>query len=99
MENAQIDWQEVKLLYPIGRQIVCTVEQHMRFGVFVDIGHSVIKGLIEIIEFVDDGIMDYKQYPEIGAKIRAVILDYTPHNNQIRLSTKPSLLKTSVSPI
>ena len=88
---------ELKLLYPINTRVKCVVEHHATFGVFVDIKHPIVKGLIQITDFLDEGLMNVEKYPPTGATIEAVVLGYTQDDrNQIWLSVKPSLLNSSL---
>jgi len=92
-EDRKLDWKEIKTLYPVGSKITGKVEHHAPFGIFLDIGHPVVKGLIQITDFLDEGVMSPRMYPPIGHVIKAVVLAYTPdQRNQIWLSVKPSVL-------
>ena len=85
---------EIKLRYKIGSVVAGIVKHHAPFGVFIDLGHSEFIGIIEIINFSDDGIADVKDYPPIGSKVKTVVLGYHfDDSKQIGLSLKPSLIK------
>ena len=85
---------ELKAKYPIGNIVVGKVIHHMPFGIFLDIKHPLAKGLIQITDFLDEGVMSQDQYPAIGEMVEAVVLEYVDNdNNQIWLSMKPSVLE------
>jgi len=90
-------WNEIMTDYPIGSVIKGKIEYHAPFGVFVDVGHPILKGLIQIIDFLDEGRMTPDQYPALGTEISAVVLGYTADkSNQIWLSVKPSIMKKAI---
>ena len=91
-------WKIIKEEYKIGKIIVGNVVHLAPFGVFVDIGHhDKVMGLIQITEFLDDGIMTEKMYPAIGSKIKAVIIAFTEDDRkQIWLSVKPSTFNEAI---
>ena len=89
-----IDWEKIKGQYPIGTLIQGTVEHHASFGIFLTLDHPTVKGLVEIVEFLDEGIMSANNYPAIGEEVTGIVLDYTEGNHQIRLSLKPSKLRS-----
>ena len=92
-----IDWELVKQKYSKGSLVEGVVEHHAPFGIFVDIKHQNLKGIVQITDFLDDGIMTEKKYPKIGEKISAVVIGYTEDiRNQIWLSMKPSILKKAL---
>jgi ribosomal protein S1 len=87
-------WEEAKLRFPTGRLVIGTVSQHHPFGIFVDLGDPVAKGLVQITDFVDEGQMTLEQYPPIGSTIRAIALGHTDDSRkQVWLGMKPSQLK------
>ncbi len=91
-----IDWTSIKKRYPLGTIIVGKVEFHLPFGVFVDIGDEEVRGLIQITDFLDDGIMSMQKFPLLGSEIHCCIIGYTEDSrNQIWLSVKPSILNTT----
>jgi ribosomal protein S1 len=83
-------WVQLKELHPIGTLIEGRVEHYAPFGVFVDIGHRQVRGIILVPEFNEEGIMSPENYPPMGSKVVGVVTAYTEYNNQIRLSLKPS---------
>jgi ribosomal protein S1 len=90
-------WNQVKAKYQLGKLIHGKVEFHAPFGMFVDIGDEEVKGIVQIPEFLDDGVMTPEMYPEIGSPIGAVVVGYTEDDrNQIWLSVKPSVLQKSL---
>ncbi|MGI4734883.1 MAG: S1 RNA-binding domain-containing protein [Janthinobacterium lividum] len=90
--NTIVDWDEVALNYPVGGIIQGNVMYHAAFGIFLNIGHPLLLGLVQIVEFVDEGVMTPDLYPAIGKKVSGVVLGYNKDNNQIVLSMKPSRL-------
>ena len=94
--NSQF-WSQVKTKYQLGKLIYGKVEFHAPFGVFVDIGHENVKGIIQIPDFLDSGAMSPEMYPEIGSPVGAVVVGYTEDDrNQVWLSVKPSVLQKSL---
>ncbi|MET9310852.1 S1 RNA-binding domain-containing protein [Kribbella sp. NPDC003505] len=76
------EWADAVRRYRAGCIVDGTVISHHRFGFFIDLGEQII-GLVEIPMSPDD-------YPPVASQVRAVVLDATDHNRQIRLSMRPS---------
>ena len=94
--NSQF-WSQVKTKYQLGKLIYGKVEFHTPFGVFVNIGDEHVKGIIQIPDFLDSGVMTTEMYPEIGSPVGAVVVGYTEDDrNQVWLSVKPSVLQESL---
>ena len=90
-------WQKIKSKYRLGELIHGTVEYHATFGIFVSLDDEVVKGLVQITDFVDSGDMTPEMYPDIGSPIGAVVVGYTEDDrNQIWLSVKPSVLQKAL---
>ncbi len=87
----EMSWEELKAVLNVGDEISGVVVKHEVFGVFVDIGCK-FDGLIEIVDFRDEGIMAPEMYPVVGAQVRAKVMGFRDSNNQIWLSVKPSQL-------
>jgi ribosomal protein S1 len=86
-------WEEAKNRFPVGTRVRGILAQHMPFGIFVDLGDSEIIGLVQIVDFLDEGRMTPERYPPIGASIEAVVLGHTDdRRKQVWLSMKPSKL-------
>jgi len=86
-------WEEIAKRFPVGARVRGVVVQHCPFGVFVDLGHPVAQGLVEIVNFLDEGRMTEEQYPRVGTMIEAVVLWHTNNpRGQVRLGMKPSQL-------
>jgi len=86
-------WEEAKQRFPVGRRVHGVVIQHCPFGVFVDLGNAVAKGLVQITEFLDEGRMTADRYPPVGAEIEAVVLGHTDERRKrVWLSVKPRQL-------
>ncbi|MFM6026683.1 MAG: RNA-binding protein, partial [Dolichospermum sp.] len=64
---------------------------------FVSLDDEVVKGLVQITDFVDSGDMTPEMYPDIGSPIGAVVVGYTEdERHQIWLSVKPSVLQKAL---
>jgi ribosomal protein S1 len=50
-------WENIKSKYKLGRFVQGQVEFHTPFGVFVNTDESLVKGLIKIPDFLDQGGM------------------------------------------
>jgi ribosomal protein S1 len=86
-------WYSIKAKYPIGTFVRGKIIQHMRSGVFLDIGEPGVKGLIRIEDFVDVGEMREDLYPPIGATVGGIVSENSDQENaQISLSAKPSAI-------
>jgi ribosomal protein S1 len=89
-------WEEAKQWFPVGCRVRGVVAQHCPFGVFVDLGDPVARGLLEITEFLDEGRMTSEQYSPVGAPIEAVVLGHTDeHRKQVWLSVLPNRIAGS----
>ncbi|MBD2501488.1 S1 RNA-binding domain-containing protein [Anabaena azotica] len=94
------NWEQIKSKYQLGQFVQGKVEYHTPFGVFVDIGESLVKGLIKIPDFLDEGEMNEQMYPEIGQTIGAVVVGYNEKNSsQVYLCAKPSVLHKALVPL
>jgi ribosomal protein S1 len=90
-------WNQVKANYRLGELIYGKVEHHTPFGIFVDIGDDVVRGIVQITDFVDSGDMTPEMYPDISSSIGAVVVGYTEDDrNQVWLSVKPSVLQKAL---
>ena len=90
-------WSQFKSKYPLGQLIYGKVEHHAPFGIFVDLDDDIVRGIVQITDFVDTGEMTPEMYPDIGSSIGAVVIGYTEDNrNQIWLSVKPSVLQKAL---
>lgn len=87
-----VNWNEVERLYPVGSIVACKAKFHVNFGVFVNIGHPIVSGLIELTEFTDERNVQ-PEFPPVGSYLEAVVFDYTKHNNQIRLIARQSVVE------
>ncbi len=93
-------WEQIKSKYKLSQFVQGKVEFHAPFGVFVDIGESSVKGLIKIPDFLDEGEMQEKMYPEIGTTIGAVVVGYNESNcREVYLNAKPSVLHKALVPL
>ena len=86
-------WDQIKSKYKLGQFVQGKVEFHAPFGVFVNVDESLVKGLIKIPDFLDEGKMSQEMYPDVGTTIGAVVVGYNESNCcEIYLNAKPSML-------
>jgi hypothetical protein len=58
-------WENIKSKYKLDQFVQGQVEFHTHFGVFVNIDESLVKRLIKIPDFLDEGGMSPEMYPHI----------------------------------
>ncbi len=99
-------WEQIKSKYKLGRFVQGNVEFHAPFGVFVEFAEFaetdefLVKGLIKIPDFLDEGEMSEAMYPEIGTTVGAVVIGYNESDRrEVYLSTKPSVLHKALVPL
>lgn len=93
-------WEQIKSQYKLGQFVQGKVEFHTPFGVFLKIDESLVKGLIKIPDFLDEGEMSEAMYPEIGTTVGAVVVGYNESNcREVYLSAKPSILHKALVPL
>jgi ribosomal protein S1 len=98
MDNA--NWIHLKSKYKLGQFVLGKVDFHAPFGVFVNLDDPVVKGLIKIPDFLDEGVMQAEMYPAIGTTVGAVVVGYNESNQQeVYLSARPSVLHRSLVPL
>jgi ribosomal protein S1 len=86
-------WEESKRRFPVGRRVRGVVTEHCPFGVFVDLGDPVARGLVQITDFLDEGRMTADLYLPVGSAIEAVVIGHTDdRRKQVWLSVQPSRL-------
>jgi ribosomal protein S1 len=85
-------WESIKDRYQIGTFVRGKVIQHMQFGIFLDIDEPGVKGLIRIVDFVDEGEMREELYPAIDSTVGGVVYGYGEQERQINLSATPSAI-------
>ncbi len=88
-------WNQVKKSLKVGTKLTGLVTRHFAFGVFVSLPEIEFTGLIQIIDFKDDGVMTPSDYPEIGSSVNLVVLGFKETGQQIWLGAKPSQLNQS----
>jgi ribosomal protein S1 len=94
------DWEQIKFQYKLGQFVQGEVEFHAPFGVFLKLDESVVKGLIKLPDFLDEGDMSAEMYPEIGTMVGAVVVGYNESNcREVYLSAKPSVLHRALVPL
>jgi ribosomal protein S1 len=91
MEN---DWAEIKKKFPLDSLTKGIVMLHAPYGIFVNlrVNYNIV-GFIDLIDFVEEGPVNYEDYPKFNSEIEVVVVGYNERNSQIRLSLKPSDLK------
>jgi ribosomal protein S1 len=92
MTTDDTGWDRVKARLVPGSCVQGTVQKHFPFGVFVDIPGIPFKGLIQVVDFRDEGAMTADEYPPVGSDIEAVVLGFRDSNKQIWLGMRPSQL-------
>ena len=93
-------WEQLKAQYKLGQFVQGKVEFHAPFGVFLKIDESVVKGLIKIPDFLDEGDMSEAMYPDIGTTVGAVVVGYNESTcREVYLSAKPSVLHKVLVPL
>jgi ribosomal protein S1 len=93
-------WEDIKVKYPIGTFVRGKVYKHMYFGIFLDIGELGVKGLVRIVDFVDEGDMNEDLYPVIGATVGGIVYGHSrKEDGQINLNATPSVLHRFLVPI
>lgn len=93
-------WEQIKSQYRLGQFVQGKVELHAPFGIFLKIDESLVKGLIKIPDFLDEGEMSESMYPEIGTTVGAVVVGYNESNcREVYLSAKPSVLHKALVPL
>ncbi len=98
MDSSSLD--QLKSKYKLGQFVQGKVEFHAPFGVFLDIDDSLVKGLIKIPDFLDEGEMREDMYPDIGTTLGAVVVGYNESNcREVYLSAKPSVLHKALVPL
>lgn len=88
----QLTWDELKNTLKVGSLIVGVIIRHEPYGVLVNIGYE-YDGLIQITDFLDEGIMTPERYPPIATKVNLAILGFKDHGCQVWLGIKPSQLQ------
>ena len=95
--NKAEEWAKLKAELHVGQMLEGKVLAHWPFGIFVDLGKPFV-GLIEIVNFREHGErMTANEFPELGAPIKGVIVQFTDNNFQIKLSARPSDLKKALA--
>lgn len=89
MNNAQ-SWNEIKSFLKPGSKLTGIVTKHSPFGFFVQLPGIQFRGLVEISDFKDEGMVTPLDYPEIGSSVEVVVIAFNEPGNQIWLSMKPS---------
>ena len=88
--DIETEWSDVKSRLVVGSIVEGTVIAHLQFGIFLELNEAFV-GLIQITHFREAGErMTAREYPEMGANVRAVVIDFRDSNHQIALSARPS---------
>jgi len=97
MHSNELIENEINEKIPPGSLIKGIVTIHAPFGIFLDIGMENANAVVDIIAFVDEGGMDYRNYPPLGTQIEAVVFGVHAREyswgHQFKLGLRPSLLK------
>ena len=91
---AQIDFPD-EIIRLLGRIITGTVIAHEDYGFYMDIDMKYV-GLVQIIDIVEEGGASRSCFPEIGTKVKAVVIGFKKPN-QVALSIKSSVIKDADS--
>jgi ribosomal protein S1 len=85
------EWESTKVNFPIGSMVEGEVIRVEPYGVFVAIPGCPFHSVLLVTEFEDgERSFDISEYPAMGSRIRAVVVDLAEHNHQLRLSTRRS---------
>jgi small subunit ribosomal protein S1 len=71
----------------VGERISGNVIGREPFGVFVDVGNDV-QGFVDAVEVSDRFIKGVEDYPQIGDRVEATILQVDPKSRRIRLTLR-----------
>jgi ribosomal protein S1 len=89
------EWAAAKSRFTSGVVVIGVVLSHHPFGFFVDLGYPIV-GLVEIPRVKESWQpVDPRDYPPVGRKITAVVLDAVDLQRQVHLSIRPSDLAVS----
>lgn len=89
-----INWEEIKRLYPVGKILPARVTRHYPFGIMLDIGHPIVIGHIPGPDFVVDPhiYLPYHTvlpFPDIVSQVKCKVIDYTfDERNQVWFTIK-----------
>jgi len=74
--------------YKRGSKISGIVEYRAPFGVFINIGETVAKGLVLVTDFMEEGKYNEKKVPQINDSVIGTVLDVTETGGciQVRLT-------------
>jgi len=86
-----ISWEQLKSSLCVGELVQGRITKHEPYGVFVGL-ELPFEGLIQIIDFKDEGVMSSQEYPPTGQLIEAVVLGFKETGHQIWLGVRPSQL-------
>ena len=89
MRMSEEEWAEVKAALTVGVLVTGWVSAHRAFGFFVKLdAFETVPALIEIPEYSRQlgRSVDLEDFPPIGERVRAVVLDHIDGVQRIRLS-------------
>jgi ribosomal protein S1 len=90
-------WSSLQDEIRCGSRVRGRVLAHQPFGYFVALPKGNL-GLVEIVSIKEPGEpVSMFDYPPLGADVDAVVLDFTEHNRQVRLSARPSVVGDGAS--
>lgn len=85
------EWESAKVKFPVGSTVEGEVIHVEPYGVFVALPGCGVRAVLLVTEFEDgDRRFDLSEYPSVGSRVRAVVVDQVNHNQQLRLSTRRS---------
>ena len=85
-------WDEIKKKLAVGSVVTGLVTKHEVYGIYLDLGYG-FDAVVPRTEFKDDGTMTEEEYPHVGSEVKAKVLGFRDHGEQIWMSVKPSELK------
>lgn len=95
MTTTDDEWAALKLAVPVGKTVRGRVNEHARFGFFVELeDHPSSNALGLAPDFEREGgegagATEPPEFPSIGSRVEADILDHVEPTKQIRLHVAP----------
>jgi ribosomal protein S1 len=90
-------WAAIQQDCPPGTLVSGRVLAHLPMGYFLALPGGNV-GQVEIVSIREQGVpVSEADYPAVGTEIEAVVVQFVPHNRQVRLSTRPSDLRGVVA--
>ena len=96
----KLNWELTKARFPIGSTVEGEVIHVEPYGVFVTIPECPVQAVLLVTELEDgERSFDLSEYPAIGSRVQAVVVDLVEHNHQLRRSTRRSRTKEGQQPL